>query len=133
MELREISLETLDQDLLAGNFDAVLTEFISGPSFFRVYAVWHSRGLLRGSVGNDHVNAALDLVRHATSDNEYRAAIAGFQEAVKDDPPAVFLAWSQRARAVNRRFDVVAEPGRDILTTLRLWRPVVGDLTVNRN
>ena len=50
-------------------------------------------------------------------------AVAGFQRAVVDNPPGIFLAWSERARAVNRRFDVPAEPGRDILTTLRLWRP----------
>jgi hypothetical protein len=41
-----------------------------------------------------------------------------------DDPPAIFLAWSERARAISTRFDVPVEPGRDILSTLRLWRPI---------
>ena len=41
-----------------------------------------------------------------------------------DDPPAIFLAWSERARAVSKRFVVPdAEPGRDILSTLRFWKP----------
>ena len=41
-----------------------------------------------------------------------------------DDPPAIFLAWSERARAVSKRFDVPPpKPGRDILGTLRLWKP----------
>jgi hypothetical protein len=41
-----------------------------------------------------------------------------------EDPPALFLAWSVRARAVSRRFIVpAAEPGRDVLSTLRLWKP----------
>ena len=46
-----------------------------------------------------------------------------FQQAAEDDPPAIFLAWSDRSRAVTRRFDVQAEAGRDVLSTLRLWKP----------
>ncbi len=50
--------------------------------------------------------------------------ISAFQQAVIDDPPAIFLAWMERARAVSKRFVVpTAEPGRDILSNLRLWRP----------
>ena len=49
----------------------------------------------------------------------YRAGVAAFQRAIVDDPPAIFLAWSERARAVSTRFDVPVEPGRDILSTLR--------------
>ena len=44
-------------------------------------------------------DAALDRVRHARSDDEYRAAVAGLQQNFMDDPPAIFLAWSVRARA----------------------------------
>ena len=37
-----------------------------------------------------------------------------------DDPPAIFLAWSERARAVSNRFVVPPpEAGRDVLSTLR--------------
>jgi peptide/nickel transport system substrate-binding protein len=133
MELRETSLEALDQNLVAGTFDAVLTELISAPSFFRVYEVWHSRGLLRGIVGNDHLNGSLDRVRFAANKDEFESAIRDFQDAIVQDPPAIFLAWSERARAVNLRFDVAAQPRRDILTTLRLWRPVVGDKIASRN
>src|SRR6185436_14699959 len=35
LDLREISLENLDEALLTGNFDAALTDFVSGPSVFR--------------------------------------------------------------------------------------------------
>ena len=133
MNLRETSLENLDSVLLKGEFDAVLTEFISGPSLFRVYRLWHSQGLLQGHVGNGHLDDALDRIRFSTSDDEYQIAVRGFQEAVVQDPPAIFLAWSERARAVNRRFDVQVEPGRDILTTLRLWRPTNDFQSVGRN
>ena len=69
------------------------------------------------------VDAALDRVRHASNDADYRAGTAAFQQAIEDDPPAIFLAWSDRSRAVTRRFDVQAETGRDVLSTLRLWKP----------
>jgi hypothetical protein len=79
------------------------------------------------------MDAALDQIRHARSDNDYRSAVATFQKLAVEEPPAIFLAWSERARAVSRRFDVAPEPGRDILTTLRLWRPVAGDKIASRN
>ena len=37
--------------------------------------------------------------------------MAAFQRAIVDDPPAIFLAWSERARAVSTRFDVPARAG----------------------
>jgi len=74
-------------------------------------------------------DAALDRVRHAANDDEYRAGVAAFQRAMIDDPPAIFLAWSQRARAVSSRFEVPVEPGRDVLGTLRLWRPAADKQT----
>jgi len=79
------------------------------------------------------MDVALDRIRHAASDEEYRLAVGEFQRAVVENPPGIFLAWSERARAVNRRFDVAAEPGRDILTTLRSWRPATGLQSVGRN
>ena len=61
------------------------------------------------------VDAALDRDPPRASDDEHtEAGVAAFQRAIVDDPPAIFLAWSERARAVSTRFDVPAEPGRDI-------------------
>jgi len=40
-----------------------------------------------------------------------------------DDPPAAFIAWQTASRAVSARFDVAAEPDRDILSNLWMWRP----------
>jgi hypothetical protein len=50
-----------------------------------------------------------------------------------NDPPAIFLAWRDRARAVSSRFHVVAEPGADVLFTLREWRPAVDARVASRN
>jgi hypothetical protein len=56
------------------------------------------------------------------------------QQTFLDDPPAVFLAWSERARAISRRFEVPpAEANRDILLTLRNWKPRNDNRLANRN
>jgi hypothetical protein len=72
-------------------------------------------------------------VRAAASDDEYRAGVAQFQKLTFDDPPAIYLAWGERSRAISKRFDVPVEPGRDVLSTLRLWKPVAGAQTASRN
>jgi peptide/nickel transport system substrate-binding protein len=133
MILQETSLENLDRAFLTREFDAVLTDLVSAPSFFRVYAAWHSRGSLRANTGNDRLDGALDRVRFSSSDAEYRDAVVNFQRAFSQDPPAIFLAWSERARAISSRFDVPVDAGRDPLLSLRLWRPVNDPQLVNRN
>jgi hypothetical protein len=51
-----------------------------------------------------------------------------------DDPPAIFLAWSQQSRAVSTRFVVpTPEPGREILSNLRLWTPAADNQAANRH
>jgi ABC-type transport system substrate-binding protein len=91
----------------------------------RPYWFWHTDGPYNwGKFSSVPVDTALDSIRHAPDDAAYKAGVAAFQRAIVDDPPAIFLAWSERARAVSTRFEVPVEPGRDILSTLRLWRPV---------
>jgi ABC-type transport system substrate-binding protein len=134
MEIEEVSPEQALQALREASFDAVFLDMASGPSLFRNYQWWHSAGTFNpGTLGGGELDAPLDRIRHATSDAEYRAGVAAFQRAVFDNPPGLFLAWSERTRAVNRRFDVAAEPGRDILTTLRSWRPTNDFQSVGRN
>jgi peptide/nickel transport system substrate-binding protein len=124
MDLEQVTFDELNQRGAKGEYDAMLIEAVSGPTLFRPYVFWHSTGFLNwGHFGTATSDAALDRVRNAQSEAAFRDAVAGLQQAFVDDPPAIFLAWSQRARAVSRRFDVVTEEGRDILGTLRLWKP----------
>jgi ABC-type transport system substrate-binding protein len=110
--------------LETGQFDCALSTFISGPNLLRSYWAFHSGGPFNwGRFESRQVDAALDAIRHAGNDDEYQRGVVAFHRATMDDPPAIFLAWSQRARAVTTRFDVPAEPGRDILATLSRWRP----------
>lgn len=134
MELREASSDEAVRALSSSDFEAVILDAIEGPSIFRVYQWWHSGGSQNpGALGSPTTDRALDRIRHAASEDEYRAGVAAFQQTAIDDPPAIFLAWGQRARAVSRRFDVQTEQGRDVLTTLRLWRPVIDQRAASRN
>ena len=135
MVVEEASLEDLMGRIANRRFEAALLDVVSGPTLLRPYLVWHSRmQLTPGGLGNPTVDAALDRVRHAPAEPEYRQAVAGLQQAFLDDPPAIFLAWSVRARAVSTRFVVPAvEPGRDVVGTLRLWKPAEDTATANRH
>jgi peptide/nickel transport system substrate-binding protein len=108
-----------------GEFEAVLIETISGPTLLRPYQAWHSKGAANlGASGNKTVDAAFERARFAETEPAFRDAVRGIEQAFRDDPPAIFLAWSDRARAISRRFDVPpADAGRDILFTLRQWKP----------
>lgn len=130
VELTLIPLST-DEGLArlnSGNFEAALIDVANGP-LVRPYLRWHSAGPANvGHYSSKAVDAALATIQHAADDAEYRAGVAAFQDAIVADPPAIFLAWSERARAVTTRFQVPVEPGRDILTTLRSWRPAADTL-----
>ena len=135
MQVVEATQEQILKATRDQRFEAVLVDPISGPNVFRSYRQFYSKASFvpkpRSSAQTD---AALDRIRHASSDDEYRVGVTAFQQAIINDPPALFIAWGERARAVSRRFDVpVAESGRDVLATLRLWRPVTAQQLASRN
>ncbi len=126
------SLDKLYERLNARDFDILLADAVHGPSLVRAYWFWHTDSPFNyGHFSSRAVDDALDSVRHAKDDAAYKGGVAAFQRAVVDDPPAIFLAWSERSRAVSTRFEVREEPGRDILSTLRLWKPVGGPRTTS--
>jgi len=128
--VKEAPLEAIISKLQGEDADAVLLDSASGWSLSRVFQRWHSTG--SGNVAkfsNASVDAALDRINHAIAESEYRQAVGEFQEGMAADPPAMFLAWSDRSRAISTRFEVTQEPGRDVFATLRTWHP----RTDNRN
>ena len=132
MSIEEVSFEAAAEAVKNRRFEALLTEMISGPAFMRLYRIWHSGGVAGASSAS--IDAALDGVRYAASDETYLTGMTAFQQSVVDDPPAIFLAWMERARAVSKRFAVpAAEPGRDVLSTLRLWKPAGAAQQASRN
>jgi len=131
----QVSVDRLFEAIKAHSFDAVLMEGISGSTLFRPFQFWHSEGVMNpGGLGNASADEALDRLRVAASDEAFKAAAAGVQQVFMSDPPAVFLAWSQIARAVSKRFNVVTDPARpDVLGTMRLWTPAAAERQASRN
>jgi len=126
LEFESVALSDFDARLRAGRFDAVLIDLLSGPSLSRVYSFWRSPGEFSGlnvfGYRNAEADEWLDRLRFATDDAAIRAATGRLQRIMTDDPPGIFLAWSERARAVSRRIAVPASPGRDPFQSLWQWR-----------
>jgi ABC-type transport system substrate-binding protein len=136
----QVTLETAPIEVALGraregDFDAFLIDAVHGPTLVRPSWFWASDGPYNwGRYSSPAVDTALDSIRHAPDDAAYKAGVAAFQKAIVDDPPAIFLAWGERARAVSTRFELPpVEPGVDILPTLRLWRPATDKKRVSPN
>jgi peptide/nickel transport system substrate-binding protein len=134
LDLEAIPADQIYARLQANDFDAFLADFVQGPNLVRPYLFWHSGGPFNyGHFQSKTVDLALDSIRYSADDDAYKAGVAAFQQAIVDDPPAVFLTWRERARAVSRRFVVPNEPGADVFSSLHLWRPGTGQLAASRN
>jgi peptide/nickel transport system substrate-binding protein len=130
VELEFVPVDQVLSLLEKGEFDAFLGDIGIAPTMIRPFQFWYSGARYNwGGFSSATVDAALDRIRHAPDDKNYKAAVSELHRAILEDPPAIFLAWSERARAVSTRFEVPAKPGSDILGTLRLWRPVADKQT----
>jgi hypothetical protein len=106
-----------------GDYDAAIIE-MAGRSLTWVYKFWHSpRDNPLIVTGYRAADATLEQIRAAGTDEEIRVGVAELARLFADDPPAAFLAWQTQSRAVSTKFDVAAEPGRDILSNVWQWRP----------
>ena len=107
--------------LRKGDFDAFLFE-MAGRTLNWANFFWHSSDNGPFDSGYQSTDAVLDRIRLARSDEEIRSGVADFFQILHDDPPAVFLTFGERTRAVSRNFDVAGETGRDIVPIARNWR-----------
>jgi peptide/nickel transport system substrate-binding protein len=125
MQLQMLSAEEFNKRLRTGDFDAVMIELLSGPFLSRPYAFWRWGGEQTAYNVFGYRSAAadrwFDAIRSAPTDAEYRVAAGQLQRALLDDPPALFLAWSQRTRAVNRRFNVQVDTSHDPMPNILRW------------
>jgi peptide/nickel transport system substrate-binding protein len=130
MDVEVLPLRELVKRVGTGQFEAFLFEFGSLRSLSFLYSLWHSvppgaKGLL--DLHYSSADAALDRLRGAFKEDDVRVAVADVQRAFYDDPPAVFLDWMQTARALSRAVVVPDEPGRDVVGSIRQWRPVASE------
>jgi peptide/nickel transport system substrate-binding protein len=130
MQFQVIPIDEYDARIRDGKFEAVLVDLISGPTPGRTYIFWRSgrqfKGLNVFGYENPEAEKFYDILRTSTNDGAVRSATRGLQKALLDDPPALFLAWNQHARAVRRDFQIPQEPGRDPIQSLWRWTPAIG-------
>ena len=100
----------------AGEFDAVLLDMVGGPTPVRTSIFWDSRGAFNAF---GYRNAEAD--RLFATLRTVRSAVARLQRVMLDDPPALFLAWNERARAIRREFVFPEGSGVDPVFSLWSW------------
>jgi peptide/nickel transport system substrate-binding protein len=134
MALEAVSTRQFASRLTSGDFEAMLGDARIAPTLFQEYQWWYSDGP-RNFTGykSATVDAALDAVRGAPDEASYKRGVAEFERAIVEDPPAIFLAWAERARAVSTKFQVPAELGRDVFSSIRLFKPVTDVAPNGRN
>ncbi|HTM47456.1 MAG TPA: ABC transporter substrate-binding protein [Bryobacteraceae bacterium] len=123
MQLETLPLEELNRRVIAGEFDAVLLYAVAGNSAGRPYALWYSDSKQNyPGYQDEEVDQAFDRLRKATDDDATREAFHDLQARFLDDPPAIFLAFTETTRAVNRRFEPGVPPDTDPFKTISEWR-----------
>lgn len=124
MQFQVVPFEEYDARIRDGRFEAVLVDMISGPTLARPYIFWRSakgfRGLNVFGYENAEAEALFHSLRTSTNEATLRSTTHQLQRVLLDDPPALFLAWNERSRAVRREFQITDEPEQDPL--LMIWR-----------
>jgi peptide/nickel transport system substrate-binding protein len=124
VQFESVPIEEYNDRIRDGRFEAVLGEIISGPSFGRPFLFWRSARQFKGlnvfGYENAETERQFQILRATLNEAAVRSATPRLQRALLEDPPALFLAWSERARAVRRRFDV-GNSDRDPLFTIWQW------------
>ena len=130
MRFEVVPPKDLDARIRSGRFDALLIEMLSGPTPSRAYMFWRSAKTFHGlnvfGYENPEAERLFGVLRSTTNEAAIRSATRNLQRVLLDDPPALFLAWTQRSRAVRRDFQIVQEPGRDpvdLVFTIWRWAP----------
>jgi peptide/nickel transport system substrate-binding protein len=132
MQFKVVPIEEFDALIRSRNFEAAVIDMISGPTIGRVHNFWrsakHFQGLNLFGYENPEAERLFSVLRESTNEVAVRSATSRLQRVMMDDPPALFLAWSQGSRAIRREFKVGGEPGVDPLDTIGRWTTVNGPL-----
>ena len=131
MQFEVVPSKDFDSRIRKGEFEAILIDMISGPAVSRSYLFWRSSKRLQGlnvfGYENAEADRLFDVMRTSRNEIAVQSAFTRLQEVLLDDPPALFLLWNERSRAVRRDFDVVQDPVHDpadLIYTIWRWKPV---------
>lgn len=130
------SLETYEQRLAAHDFETVMVDITSGFGLSRSSIFWRSprRAETRDTFAyeNPETESLFEQLRAATNDGTVRSVTHRLQEAFRRNPPAIFLAWNERARTFRGDFEIKSQPGTDPLPRLWEWGAQLSDRTAAR-
>jgi ABC-type transport system substrate-binding protein len=128
MQFEVVPSKEFDARIREGKFEAILIDMISGPTIGRSYMFWRSTRRFPGGLNvfgyeNREAERLFDVLRTSTNEIATQSAFIRLQQVLVDDPPALFLAWNERSRAVRRDFQVVQDPQRDPADPVyTIWR-----------
>ena len=125
MQFKSVSIREYGPLLREGKFDAVIGDMISGPTPPRAFVWWRSARHFKGDLNtfgyeNNEAERLFESLPRSTNEAATRSAVSKLQRVLHDDPPAIFIAWSTRIRAINKRF-VLPGTSRDPLVTISQW------------
>jgi len=132
MQFEVVPSKDFDKRVRQGQFEATLIAMISGPSVGRSLLFWRSAGRANGlnvfGYENEQAEHLFDVFRNSTNEVAIQSAFSRLQQVLLDDPPALFLAWDERSRAIRRQFEVEQDMGGpvDPVYTIWRWKPAVG-------
>jgi peptide/nickel transport system substrate-binding protein len=127
MQFELVSPADFNARMSQGRFDAALVDIISGQTLARPHLFWGAprrEGLHAFGYQNAEAGRLFEVLRRSTNEAAVRSTVGRLQRVMLEDPPALFLAWNQRARAVSSRFQVPSESGRDPLLTIWQWADI---------
>jgi peptide/nickel transport system substrate-binding protein len=125
MQLEPMPLAVLARKAGAGDFDSFLAQANASRTLDNTYSFWSSTAKpKRQDSGYTGADDLLDELRGSIAEADTRRVLAALAQKFHDDPPAVFLAWTEVTRAVDSRFDVNGTASPDPLANIWLWRPV---------
>lgn len=121
MRVELLSAPEMGRRIGTGQFEAFLFELANARMLGYTYTFWHSESPDSVRTGYSAADDALDRMRYAQTPDETKAAVRLLQDVMREDPPAIFIAYPQVARAANRRFAIPAGE-EDIFHTIARWR-----------
>ncbi len=125
MQFKVVPLEEFTNLVFSGRFEGAFVNMISGPTPSRSYMWWRSARRFKGLYNvfgyeNPHAEDLFEVLMRSSNEAAVRAATSKLQRALYEDPPALYVAWDTRTRAIHRRF-VLPKDERDPVWALWKW------------
>jgi peptide/nickel transport system substrate-binding protein len=125
LQVELIELSSLIKGLLKKNFESTFAEINSKGDPNKNYAFWHSSQINEGlnvfSYKNQRVDELLEKGRTTVDKEKRKEYYIEFQKEILDDPPGIFLFWTEYLVGVHERFEGVKVDWRGTFANIAEW------------